>query len=165
MTTSEKLKAKRLRKLYSKLGRISMIFFAIMLMGAIIIRCMFDGIPSVSAMIIGLISVLSPLFAGPFFMLIAAAYDANLRNYEISLLQKRAVNFALNTIEYLEKGETENAVNEYKKCKNYVNRSLGDYLFGMLVMACKLSNNEKLIKKGNNKIIHTKTWIKSLSNN
>jgi len=86
-----------------------------------------------------LLSMLSTIFAlTPLHEL--NAYRGAIKNY-------RARKFATQTIEYLLLSETQLAVDEYLKSSWYPD-VLDNYLYGMLIMACYNSNDQKLHVQG-----------------
>jgi hypothetical protein len=64
----------------------------------------------------------------------------------------RSRKFALKTIEYLQEGKLQQAINEYIKCNWYPEKSLDDYVYGMIIMTCYHSEDENLRKQGINRI-------------
>ena len=88
--------------------------------------------------------------------IIAGGYQHQLLTYKRNIHVYRVRNFAWNTIQYLESGELQLAIDEYVKCNWYPEKSLDDYVYGMLIMACYHSKDEELREKGIKKINNLK---------
>jgi uncharacterized membrane protein YoaT (DUF817 family) len=156
----EATKKRQLKKRYKTLiwlGYLSVLFFALFLTTIITIRNHSTGDWSAPIIMIPiLVGLLLPLFAGLMFTSYSSFTRSELQRYKFSIQTYRARMFAMRTIEHLQEGELQQAVNEYIKCNWYPDKRLDDYVYGMLIMACQLSKDEKLHKQGLHRINEVK---------
>lgn len=146
MEAKKKFRLKRLYKTTTRLGWSCLIFFVLFLVGTLIIRSNTEGEWSTTIAVLIAIGLLGSLMTAMVMTFISAGYQRELLQYKYNIKAYRARKFAAKTMEYLQEGETRKAINEYIKCKNYPEKSLDDYVYGMLIITCYLSKDEDLMK-------------------
>ena len=146
MESSKKFRLKRLYKTTSILGWSCLIFFVLFLVSTLIIRTNTEGEWSTTIGVLIVIGLLGSLMTAMILTFISAGYQRELLQYKYDIKVYRARRFAIKTIEYLQEGEIQKAIDEYIKCNWYPEKSLDDYLYGMLICASYLSKDEKLMK-------------------
>ena len=146
MESSKKFRLKRLYKTTTRLGWSCLIFFVLFLVGTLIIRSNTEGEWGTTIAVLIAIGLLGSLMTAMIMTFISAGYQRELLQYKHDIKVYRSRKFAAKTMEYLQEGEIQKAIDEYIKCKNYPEKSLDDYLYGMLISACYLSKDEKLMK-------------------
>jgi hypothetical protein len=149
MEANKKFRLKRLTRLLTQIGYGCLIFFAVFLITTIILRSYsdVDWNKPINFIII-FIGLMGSLMASGILFIIAGGFQHQLLTYKRDIHVYRARNFAWNTIQYLESGELQLAIDEYVKCDWFPEKSLDDYLYGMLIMASYYSEDEKLNKVG-----------------
>lgn len=149
MEATRKRQLKKRYKTMIWLGYMCVAFFALFLTTIIIIRNHSTGDWTAPWIVILLMTgLLLPLFAGLIFGMYASLARNELFRYKRNIQVYRARKFAVKTIEHLQSGEIQQAIDEYLKSNSYPEKSLDDYVYGMLIMACHLSKEEKLHKQG-----------------
>lgn len=144
----EATKKRSLKKRYKTLIWLAyscIVFFVVFLTTLFIVRSHSTGDWTAPWMVITFCTgLMTPLFLGMIFMFYSGIIRQELLNYRKQILIHRARKFAYNAIELLQQGNTQAAVDEYIKCNRYPERSLDDYVYGMLISACIQSPDEKL---------------------
>jgi hypothetical protein len=153
MEAKKKFKLKRQTKLLMQIGYACLIFFAVFLITTIIVRIYSDGDWTKLSIIIPILTgLLGSLMTSGILLIVAGWCQNELLTYKRNIQVYRARKFALNTLQHLQNNELQLAINEYIKCEWYPEKSLDDYVYGMLIMACYHSGDEKLRKQGINRI-------------
>ena len=151
METKRKFKLKRRYKRLIWSAYLSILAFVLYIafIGTIIRTYpnMGDGINIALMCGIGII-----LLAGLMFTFYASLTRHELQMYMNDIKIYRARKNAMRVIEYLQEGKIQQAINEYLKANNYPEKALDDYLYGMLIMACEMSDNEKQHTLGTGRI-------------
>ena len=156
MEASKKFRLKRLTKNLQIIGYSCLIFFVLFLVGSLIIRSNSEGEWSTTIAILIAIGLLGSLMASGIILIVAGMYQQELKQYKYNIQVYRARNFAYRTIEHLQHGELQQAIDEYIKCNRYPEKSIDDLLYGMLIQACYLSSDDKLKEKGVERINNLK---------
>ena len=153
MEATRKRQLKKRYKTMIWLGYMCVAFFALFLTTIIIIRNHSTGDWTAPWIVILLMTgLLLPLFIGITFGMYASLSRNELLRYKRNIQVYRARKFAVKTIEHLQEGEVQQAIDEYLKCNNYPERLFDNYVYGMLIMACHLSKENKHHKQGIHRI-------------
>ena len=153
MEATRKRQLKKRYKTLMWLGYLCVAFFALFLTTIIIVRSHSTGDWTAPWIVIFLMTgLLLPLFAGLVFGMYASLARNELLKYKRNIQVYRARWFAIEAIEYLQDGEIQQAIDEYIKCNWYPEKTLDDYTYGMLIMACHLSKEDKHHKQGLHRI-------------
>lgn len=157
MEAQKKFRLKRQYKTLMWVGYISVLLFFVIMIAIIVIKTHSDAQWNVPGLMISLVIIwLLPLFTGMFCLMLTGHYQYQLTSYMKNIQIYRARRFATKTIEHLQFGELQEAINEYTKCNWYPEKSLDDYVYGMLIQACYLSNDNELKEKGIKRINNLK---------
>lgn len=150
MTATKKRQLKRRYKTLTWLGNLSILVFALTLTSIITIRkhSTADWTSPTIAMLISAV-LFSPLLLGLCFSTLAINAKRELLQYKVNIQAYRARMFLCNAIKLLQAGEIELAITEYLKTKNFPEQRLDDKTYAMLIMACHMSGNEKLVVHAN----------------
>lgn len=99
--------------------------------------------------------ILSPIFSGMVMTMIAGNIQRELLQYKFNIKCYRTRNFAVTIINLLQRNKLKEAIDLYKANK-FPEKSLDDYLYGMIIMACYTSTDEKIAEIGIRKITKLK---------
>ena len=153
MDAKKKFKLKRQYKTLMWVGYTCVLLFFIFLVTTLIIRKHSDADWSRPVIMIPLmVTWFLPLFGGMICLMYTGFSRQQLLTYRRDIQVYRARKFAMKTVQHLQDGELQLAINEYTKCDWYPEKSLDDYVYGMLIMACQLSKDEHLHIKGQARI-------------
>ena len=152
MEANKKFKLKRKCKTLMRLAYFCLAFFFIFLTTAIIIRqhstADWNNFRTLLILISGIIG---PIFIGPLLLIFAGVYQQELYTYLRDIKIYRSRVSASKIIEFLKIGETEKAIEEFRG-NVYPEKKLDDYLYGLIIMSCFDSKDDKLHNKGIQKI-------------
>lgn len=99
-----------------------------------------------------LLAITLPLFAGLILTTYSSFTINELLYYRKQIWTYRARKFAGKAIDELLRGNVRPAIDEYIKSGKYPDRTLDDYMYGILVGAAAFSGDEKLKKIGVEKL-------------
>ena len=157
MEAKKKFRLKRQYKTLMWVGYTCVAFFFLVLIATIVVRAHSDADWNKPVIMLPLVIIwLLPGFTGAFCLIFTGHSQQQLRSYMRDIQVYRARNFAYKTIEYLQDGKLQLAIDEYIKCNWYPEKSLDDYVYGMLIQACYLSNDNELKEKGVKRINNLK---------
>lgn len=157
MEATRKRQLKRRSKTLMWLAYGCVAFFILFLTTTLIIRSHSTGDWTAPIIMIPILAgLILPLFLGMSLGMYSGLCRSELLRYKRDIQTYRARWFAIRAIEHLQDGEVQQAVNEYIKCNWYPDKSLDDYVYGMIIMACHLSKDEKLHKQGLHRINEVK---------
>jgi len=149
MKASKKFKLKRQYKTLIWVEYMCVLFFFIFLITTLIVRKHSDADWNKPIIMIPLlVAWFLPLFTGVICVTFAQFSRQELLRYKKNIQTYRARWFAIKAIEHLQDGKLQEAIDEYTKCNWYPEKSLDDYVYGMLVMAYYYSKDEGKHKIG-----------------
>jgi hypothetical protein len=153
MDTQTKFRLKKRSKIFTWLGYLSVLFFAVFLTTVLIIRNHSEGDWTAPWIMIPLLAgLMFPLFAGLIFGSLAQFSRQELLTYMRDIRIYRARKVATAVINLLMEDKIQEAVNLYLTLKYYPENVLDDYLYGMLIARAQKSDIEKLQKVGRQKM-------------
>ncbi len=154
MEANKKYLLKKKAKLFRWLAWGCVIFFVLFLIVLFIIVRSHSNVNWSEPMmtIFVLAGLILPILTGVIFNMYSSFAIQELYTYKKQILIYRARKFASRAINLLLEGKTQEAVNEYLKCKRYPERDLDDYLYGMMIFAFTISTNKKFKDMGKKKI-------------
>lgn len=153
MDAQTKFKLKRRTKIYSWLGYLSVLFFAIFLTAVLVIRSHSEGDWTAPYIMIPiLVGLMLPLFAGLIFGSFAQFTRQRLLEYRKDILTYRARKNAIAVINFILEDKIQEAVEKYITMKTYPEKSLDDYLYGMLIARAQKCDIPRLQKIGESKM-------------
>lgn len=150
MTATKKRQLKRRYKTLTWLGYLSILVFALTLTSIIIIRKHSTADWNTPGIILTTLTLLAiPIISGIIIPIYINAARSELLQYKLNIRAYRARMFLCNAIKLLQAGEIELAIKEYRKCNYFPEQRLDDKTYAMLIMACHMSGNEKLVVHAN----------------
>lgn len=103
-------------------------------------------------LIVAISILVIPIFGSLIFMLLSQTARQQLYSYRNSIWLYRTRKFAKQILELIQAGNINEAIEMYKKFDLKYEKRLDDYVFGILLGACKYSDDEVLQKLSEYKI-------------
>ena len=152
MESNEKFKLKRTYKSLVRIGYSCLLFFALSFVALIIYVTNFNPVWDTFTRSMIVTPIIISGLVSAFLLMFSGQYLHELYQYRKNIQTYRSRKFANNVINYIQSGEIQLAIDEYRKCKWFPDKFLDDYLYGMVITACFQSNDAKLHQIGVDRI-------------